>query len=723
MGIQESETGGDEHTPIATQAAARRSDSRGLWLCVTLALTTGLYVVRTWPLVLQPATNTTVGVTTPETLRLPMTDNDRRAWAQLTRNDQSLSLWEGAWNARALLSLNPASMLAQGQCYPMPQAGTLGEHEIEFGVLFLPWIVASGSPILAYNLSLWTILLIAAAGMFLYVHRWSGNVHAAAAAGVAFALAPVRLPELMIHPSIEGFHWIPMVLWAFDEALERGRLRSFAVLSVCVAMASLVGSRPLIALAAVSAPYMLTRTFARLRRGELRSRELLLLALATLPSLAALAVILPGYGTTAANWMIEKPRTVSLADRVDFLPGGPFFPGIAATIGLLCLRLRGRDRAALPAVALAVAGLVVFLLCSRGPLWPGGPNVRAGYELLAEHFPLVRSARDWTRVSAGAVIAFQMLGMIALGRFLSRTGPAARAVLTVVVFALVLAQSVSMSWAELNFGPIRALEIVSLKPDQKGIDGVVRVLGSPLDKRAVLDIPMGRMVRAGPALVRAAYHGRATSACHQSLTPVSELEVGLLAERSGTRAGLDELAAAGFGFVVLQVRDGVSAATIMSLRPPFPARLLYAGAGMEIYELPPPPATHHDTELLDLVSVADGGPLTRSSVKHGLLVRLKNNAPTTWAAAQPVSPVNAEVTFVSRTTGKTFATRGHMMPPLALSPSASGGAVLVMDDPPDPDEYELTVSIEGWRRSVSNPSLAWMTRQPTHREAVDVLEE
>ncbi|MFN2377464.1 MAG: hypothetical protein ABR538_13075, partial [Candidatus Binatia bacterium] len=399
-------------------------------LALLAAVVTAGFFAWSWPLGAHLSTHTLVRERT-----IPPAMADVAGWELILANDQNLSLWGAADNARSLLSLQWTALMRQGQCYPMPASTTLGEHMIEVGVLATPWWLLSGDPVLSYNLSLWTALVVAAVGMFLFVHGHTASPAAAALAALAFAFATPRLTDLPYHPAVVGTHWIPWVLWSFDRILSGRRRGALAAFGLTLLLGAMVGAYPLLALALVGAVYGAVSIAGGLRRGNVVGPSVAWCVAAALPALAITAAVLLEYARVQAQWSLppNAGEKFVVAAR-DFLPGGILSVGSFALLGLLPLALLRGPSAGTPVAGLAAAAAAAFLVAAALPL-PGG-STWSLYETLARSFPLLDSVRAPGKVGLATGFALQALGAIGWSRLFARL-PSAAAMLAVAALVTV----------------------------------------------------------------------------------------------------------------------------------------------------------------------------------------------------------------------------------------------------------------------------------------------
>lgn len=670
-------------------------------LLLSCALAVAGFAWWSWPLAGHLATHTLILAEDPA-----LTEAQRAAradWDLIVANDQNLSLWGAVDNARALLRGDLRGLLTQGQCYPMPDSTALGEHMFEVGVLAAPWWLAVGEPVAAYNLALLTALVVAASGMFLFLHRHAASVPASVAGALAFAFAVPRLVDLPYHPAVIGTHWLPWVLWSFDRVLAREGFGAVAAFAVTLLLASVTGSYPLIAVGLVGAAYGVASIAGRARRGELDVRALLFGAAGAVPAVVVVATVLSVYSGLQREWLLPtNPDVKFLVTARDYLPGGVMPAGLVALGGLALLMVRRRGEAGSAVPALAVATVAAFLMTTRLPL-PGG--AWSVYEALAEQVPLLDSVRAPGKAGLAVVFGLQALGAIGWSRAMQALSPRMAAALGALLVAVVFAEASPPVAARALLGGA-AMQLREVAPSREHLETLTGALPSD-DRRAVLDLPTGRMVKAPVALLDAAWHGHPTSACYNSLIPPTMREVYAMAARSHSRRGVEELAAAGFGFVI--ERPASPRQPLSPTSFPGPARLVALGADVAVWALPPPPAAEHDPKPLAL-EVKGGA--TRAATfapepPHELDVEVTNRGARMWTPALPLRPLLADVELRSGDGAVILRARARGLLPLALAPGAATTVQLTMPEAPPPGSYAATVRIEGFADAVVPAQLAW----------------
>jgi len=680
----------------------RRATLLGLALSSALAIAG--FVLWSWPLAQNLSTYTLV-----RSGHDPSSLTGSPEWDLLLANDQTLSLWGAVENARTFARADLRGLMSQGQCYPMPKASALGEHMIELGLLASPWWLASGDPVKSFNLALACTLLIAATGMFLFLHRHTRSVVASVAGAIAFALATPRLVDLPYHPAVVGTHWLPWVLWSFDRLLE-GSSGGLAVFALTLLLSSLVGSYPLMAVAIVGAAYAATRLISSARRDGFPLWELIWSSAAALPAVGIAAAIVLTYSGLQSEWVLAaSDQAKFLVGVSDYLPGGAMPLGLFALSGLVALVVlrRGAGGAAVP--ALAAAAVVAFVVTTRFAL-PGGAAWSL-YELLAQHFTLFDSVRGPGKTALAVCFCVQALAAVGWARCIARVPAPVGALIAAMLVAVVAIEVQPPAWMHGILGSGAPMQLREIAPPVERSETLLGILGDTRDRRAVLDLPVGRMVKAPAALLDAAYHGHPTSACYNSLIPPTTRSVDAMAAAVHTERGVAELAAAGFGYVIERPASAHGPLSADSLPPP--ARLLSFEPGVAIWGLPHPGIIHQDIGRLALKAVrgATRAQSRSADPPHEIDIEVSNRGAEMWVAPRPLAPLRAEVTLSATGSAYVFhSDAARAVLPPALSPGATTTIQLVMGAAPPPGRYRAAISSD--RATIEVSELVWLPSEP-----------
>jgi hypothetical protein len=143
--------------------------------------------------------------------------------------DPILNTWILWWNAHAIPFTrawwNPPIF------YPMPGALALSEHLAGLSLYATPILLAGGSPLAAYNVSV--LLSYALSGFFAYLlaFRLTGSVLAGLCAGLAFGFSPYRASQLA-HVQVLTAQWMPLALLGLHEHVASGSRRGLVIFAV-----------------------------------------------------------------------------------------------------------------------------------------------------------------------------------------------------------------------------------------------------------------------------------------------------------------------------------------------------------------------------------------------------------------------------------------------------------------------------------------------------------
>jgi hypothetical protein len=172
-----------------------------------------LTAALTWPLVVHP------GSVVPNDLGDPL-----------------LNTWLLAWNARV------APVTAQWwdapQFYPAPGTMAFSEHLLGLTVFTTPTILATGNPLLAYNLAFFLSFILSGLSAYSLAFTIARRHDCAFVAGLAFAFAPYRMAQLA-HVQVLSAYWMPVALAALHRYFFTDRLRWTALFAVAWVMQAL----------------------------------------------------------------------------------------------------------------------------------------------------------------------------------------------------------------------------------------------------------------------------------------------------------------------------------------------------------------------------------------------------------------------------------------------------------------------------------------------------
>lgn len=283
---------------------------------VVLALFVVLTICMTWPLVLHAGASV-------EDL-----------------HDALLNTWILAWDGHALLT-DPAGLFDANIFYPYRDTLAFSEIILPQALMALPVTLASGNPVLGYNVALLASFVLCAFAAYLLVLRMTGSRWAGIAAGIVYAFNAYKMSNLA-QAQLLAAQWLPLALLYLERTLRpssrekasrRSLVRSAALLALFVALQALSSFY----YAIISAMAVVLAIVAALLARRVRSVAALMragLALA-MAALLVLPFMLPylrvestlGFRRALAD---SEPFSASLAQYVQALPGSVLYGDLAA---------------------------------------------------------------------------------------------------------------------------------------------------------------------------------------------------------------------------------------------------------------------------------------------------------------------------------------------------------------------------------------------------------
>jgi hypothetical protein len=457
----------------------------------------------------------------------------------LDHSDQLFVVSTVVRNATRLLS-RPWALFDSGQCYPMANAATLGEHGLGEGLLaVVPWLVTR-DPVITYNVVILLTIWIPGLTMYALVYYWTRSVAAASVSGLLFAFAPWRVIDPS-HPFVHGNQWIPAALLFAHRVFAYRRWRDAAWLTLFVCLQLLESLYPLTGLAILGSVYGLYLTVRYARRFPALIPKLLAVA-AVSGSLAVL--VLGPYLRSQATWGILKGRDAYAGRAIDFAYGGLLYPGSVAlclmALGLLD-RLRGARRSEAgydPRLVFLGAGLI--LACS--------PWV---YSLARGVVPGVDAVRAFGAVRYAVLVVVAFLAGYGMAALVEGRGAMTRRAVTGVVLAAALIETFCSPLIGRPFEQAPNQTAWRVRPPDELI-ALYRGAGSG----AVLDLPFNFSLGAklhdmSYYIFMGAYHGQPVAACYNSFEVPLQRDIAALAMRLPDPAAADALYALGFRTVMV----------------------------------------------------------------------------------------------------------------------------------------------------------------------------
>ena len=147
--------------------------------------------------------------------------------------DPVLNMWILSWDCEQLLAILGGDLSRIGTFFnaniffPAPLTLAYSEHLFPQALQILPLYAATRDPILCYNVLFLSTYVLSGVGAFLLVRELSGNPRAGFLAGLLFAFALYRVPQVA-HLQVLSSQWMPFALYGFTAYLNRGRLTALA---------------------------------------------------------------------------------------------------------------------------------------------------------------------------------------------------------------------------------------------------------------------------------------------------------------------------------------------------------------------------------------------------------------------------------------------------------------------------------------------------------------
>lgn len=233
-----------------------------------------LTVAITWPLALHPRT------VVPSDIGDPLLNTWIMWW-----NTQAVPLSEAWWNAP--------------QFRPVPGALAFSEHLLGLTPITTPIILATGDPLLAYNVAFFLAFPLCALAAHALVFSIARRHDLGAIAGIAFAFAPYRLPQIA-HVQVLSAYWMPVALAGLHRYLDDPRARWLVVFAAAWLLQALACGYYIFYLSTLIVLWL-----AWFVVGRGRGRDLLKILAAWAIAGAVLAPVLYGY------WRISRAYNLS----------------------------------------------------------------------------------------------------------------------------------------------------------------------------------------------------------------------------------------------------------------------------------------------------------------------------------------------------------------------------------------------------------------------------
>jgi hypothetical protein len=325
---------------------------------------------------------------------------------------------------RSALGIGPGGIYENYFFAPITNTIAFNENLFGLSLLFAPFYLISGNPLLAYNLVLLTSLVLSGYFTFLLVRRLSGSGLAGFLSGVAFAFCPYAAFEIG-RIQLVATQWIPLFFLFLHRAFEHKQPRD--VIGVGVSYALQVGTclyyaMFMLPLAAVMAALLVARHWPFPRRFVLQ-----LGAVGALTGATVAAMIFPYFGTRKRFSLIRSEdfaqdfdgklqfllnvhptnRLLTFLHHVPPSPEGAHeeiaFPGFTiALLGLAALAfalIAGFARQPAGAARRVLIALPVYLTLTAALAWFA---TLAAHNLVAGAAVVIAAALLWRKLRPGA---------------------------------------------------------------------------------------------------------------------------------------------------------------------------------------------------------------------------------------------------------------------------------------------------------------------------------
>jgi hypothetical protein len=481
-------------------------------------------------------------------------------WVTIAHCDLVAEAWIVSRGAYTLVH-RPLQYFNAEHCAPVEKSLVYGPAMLTAAIVAIPAYLASGDPVLTYNVDLVLYSLIGAMAMYLLITEWTGVPAAGIVAGLLFGFHRIRMEGIQF-PMDSNLAWTVLALFFARRLFTRGRWRDAAGLSLAVALQIWESMYMLLAAVFVSAPFAVW-LLARYGFRTVRPAQLALVAASVL--LACAVVFVPYLEVqTRFGALHRAPSEHIFTPWEAYLPSGGFFAGWFPIALIVCCLILGRRRTAgnLGGDALwaLLAGGLCVALVAAGPfnnalllLLTGNPSIHIpnAYLFLAKMIPGLDSVRKIACLSAGVLlVACELAGMgaAALIRLSKRYWAA-------VAAALVLAAVMEVT-RPTTLGLPRTYEwqFHSIAADKDSIK-FFRDLERLGNTGAIIELPVDLGVdnfTIGMSRISLSfYHHRRTTACMGSFGVPGREALVALADRLPDPEAVQEIRRLGFTTVII----------------------------------------------------------------------------------------------------------------------------------------------------------------------------
>lgn len=476
----------------------------------------------------------TVAINAPSDLR---DSEDVPREQPLLAADHRFVVWLAARNAWTWLA-RPADFFDAEPCHPAERSLAYGEPGFTLGALALPFLWASGEPVLAFNGASWLVFWIAPLAMFGVIWRWTGDAWAALISGFLYGFSFAKIGD-PVHPYGYDTAWGLLAIHFLRRLIAAGRWRDCAALLAVSALQIGASFYPLLAVTLLVVPIGIDAML----RERLDWRRALRLAVAALAVLGLLWLAFAPY--------LELQRAGEFAQRMrrpldwsDLAPGAPDWPGFpgALLIGtaLLGLCLPRRGLRGDPRLAIAIALLLALLLGMQ----------RESFGAAARFVPGLAAVRNPVGLALTLHLGGCLLAALGVAALRQRLPERTRTLASVGLLAVLLLEFLAPE----SFG-LRARSRYApfeIAPSRESL-ALFDELSARGQHGPLLEVPMPEhnLRRSTTAILRTAWHHQRTSACYNSYVPEASREVARLAARLPAVGAFDRLRALGFETLIV----------------------------------------------------------------------------------------------------------------------------------------------------------------------------
>lgn len=459
--------------------------------------------------------------------------------ARATDWDRRFVIWLVARNAHAWLH-HPWRLFDTGTCHPVPDTLSLGHPALSVGLLGVPGEIASGDPVVVFNVALILQTLLAAFAMYLLVADWTGERAAGIVAGLAYAFLPAKT-GLILYPFHGDTGWTLLAFFSARRLIAGGGWRDALCFAAATSLQLAASFYTFLAAVCLGVPIAIWLAHVH---GRAKLRPLPVSLAVLLVAAAALFV----FGPFLAERDVLGVRPRQTFATLAIVSTQLFASVTVALLAALGLLLPSRLTAPLlrsPRWAFAAGATVAGLLATSSSAWA----------TLSELLPGLDAVRVPLLLLTGVHLAWCTLaGLGAAGLLRGLAGshrPWAAAALIAIVFLDTLRPPLP------GIPTRRPYEVAAVRPPAEQLAFFSELAGMG-NRGPILEAPIDYAVArhgfeaASQSVLLQAYHQRRTSACYNSFVPDAVRKLGPLAERLPEPAARRALTLQGFNTLVVR---------------------------------------------------------------------------------------------------------------------------------------------------------------------------